>query len=161
MEFPSSLTSTERAFIHRTAQSLGYISRSKGKGPNRFLTLKKKSCTDKPRPSMPLPLSQNSIYSIRSLLQRFPVSNKERIDMQPNTRNGMSVSSESEGGCDRASGRLNNGIPTVPKRRSPSDLDTFRQSLPVHERQEEIIHVIRESRVLLVVGETGSGKTTQ
>ncbi|XP_034053857.1 3'-5' RNA helicase YTHDC2-like [Gymnodraco acuticeps] len=30
MEFPSSLTSTERAFIHRTAQSLGYISRSKG-----------------------------------------------------------------------------------------------------------------------------------
>ncbi|XP_033952296.1 3'-5' RNA helicase YTHDC2 [Pseudochaenichthys georgianus] len=161
MEFPSSLTSTERAFIHRTAQSLGYISRSKGKGPNRFLTLRKKSCTDKPRPSMPLPLSQNSIYSIRSLLQRFPVSNKERVDMQPNTRSGMSVSSESEGGCDRASGRLNNGIPTVPKRRSPSDLDTFRQSLPVHERQEEIIHVIRESRVVLVVGETGSGKTTQ
>lgn len=161
MEFPSSLTSTERAFIHRTAQSLGYISRSKGKGPNRFLTLRKKSCTDKPRPSMPLPLSQNCIYSIRSLLQRFPVSNKERIDMQPNTRSGMAVSSESEVGCDRASGRLNNGIPTVPKRRSPSDLDTFRQSLPVHERHEEIIHVIRESRVVLVVGETGSGKTTQ
>ncbi|KAK5851607.1 hypothetical protein PBY51_023149 [Eleginops maclovinus] len=161
MEFPSSLTSTERAFIHRTAQSLGYISRSKGKGSNRFLTLRKKSCTDKPRPSMPLPLSQNSIYSIRSLLQRFPVSNKERIDMQPNTRSGLSVSSETDGGCDRASGRLNNGIPTVPHRRSPSELDSFRRSLPVAERQEEIVRVIRENRVVLVVGETGSGKTTQ
>lgn len=30
MEFPSSLTSTERAFIHRFAQSLGYISKSRG-----------------------------------------------------------------------------------------------------------------------------------
>lgn len=30
MEFPSSLTSTERAFIHRMAQSLGYISKSRG-----------------------------------------------------------------------------------------------------------------------------------
>lgn len=30
MEFPSSLSSTERAFIHRLAQSLGYISKSKG-----------------------------------------------------------------------------------------------------------------------------------
>uniref|UniRef100_A0A3Q1G939 R3H domain-containing protein n=1 Tax=Acanthochromis polyacanthus TaxID=80966 RepID=A0A3Q1G939_9TELE len=30
MTFPSSLTSVERAFIHRMAQSLGYISKSKG-----------------------------------------------------------------------------------------------------------------------------------
>uniref|UniRef100_A0A8D0HF19 R3H domain-containing protein n=1 Tax=Sphenodon punctatus TaxID=8508 RepID=A0A8D0HF19_SPHPU len=30
MEFPSSLTSTERAFIHRLSQSLGLISKSKG-----------------------------------------------------------------------------------------------------------------------------------
>ncbi|CDQ77597.1 unnamed protein product [Oncorhynchus mykiss] len=30
IEFPSSLSSTERAFIHRIAQSLGYISKSRG-----------------------------------------------------------------------------------------------------------------------------------
>ncbi|CAF91169.1 unnamed protein product, partial [Tetraodon nigroviridis] len=30
MEFPSSLSSNERAFLHRMAQSLGYISKSKG-----------------------------------------------------------------------------------------------------------------------------------
>ncbi|XP_075935608.1 3'-5' RNA helicase YTHDC2 isoform X1 [Anarhichas minor] len=163
MEFPSSLSSTERAFIHRMAQSLGYISKSKGKGPNRFLTIRKKNGSDKPRPTMPLTVSHNSLYFIRSLLQRFPISNKERIDMQPNNKSGMSVAAEPDGSCERnrASGRLNKGIPMVPRRRSPSELDSFRSSLPVHERQEEIIQLIRENRVVLVVGETGSGKTTQ
>lgn len=68
-----------------------------------------------------------------------------------------------DGSCDRtrASGRLNNGIPMVPRRRSPSELDSFRRSLPVHERQKEIIQLIRENKVVLVMGETGSGKTTQ
>ncbi|XP_018523323.1 3'-5' RNA helicase YTHDC2 isoform X1 [Lates calcarifer] len=162
MEFPSSLSSTERAFIHRMAQSLGYISKSKGKGPSRFLTIRKKDGSDKPRPTMPLTLSHNSLYFIRSLLQRFPISNKERSDMQPN-KSSMSVPAEHDSSCDRnrASGRLNNGIPMVPRRRNPSELDNFRRSLPVHERQEEIIQLIRENRVVLVVGETGSGKTTQ
>ncbi|XP_034751396.1 3'-5' RNA helicase YTHDC2 isoform X2 [Etheostoma cragini] len=49
----------------------------------------------------------------------------------------------------------------VPRRRSPSELDSFRRSLPVHERQKEIIQLIRENKVVLVMGETGSGKTTQ
>nr|XP_020515374.1 3'-5' RNA helicase YTHDC2 [Labrus bergylta] len=161
MEFPSSLTSTERAFIHRTAQSLGYISRSKGKGSKRFLTLRKKDGSDKPRPTMPLSLSHNSLFYVRSLLQRFPLSSKERSELQ--NQSSMSPSAESDGGCDRnrASGRLNNGIPMVPRRRSPSELDAFRCSLPVHKRQEEILQLIRDHRVLLVLGETGSGKTTQ
>ncbi|XP_040013730.1 3'-5' RNA helicase YTHDC2 isoform X2 [Xiphias gladius] len=163
MEFPSSLSSTERAFIHRMAQSLGYVSKSKGKGPNRFLTIRKKDGSDKPRPTMPLTLSHNSLYFIRSLLQRFPISNKERTDMQPSNKSGMSVPAEHDISCDRnrASGRLNNGIPMVPRRRNPSELDSFRRSLPVQERQEEIIQLVSGNRVVLVVGETGSGKTTQ
>ncbi|KAL6097396.1 ythdc2 [Pungitius sinensis] len=163
MGFPSSLSSNERAFIHRMAQSLGYISKSKGKGPNRFLTIRKKSGSDKPQPTMPLPVSHNSLYFIGSLLQRFPISSKERLDMQPNNKNGVSVAAEPDSCSERnrASGRLNNGIPMVPRRRNPSDLDSFRSSLPVHDRQGEIIQLIRENRVVLVVGETGSGKTTQ
>lgn len=162
MEFPSSFTSTERAFVHRLAQSLGYISKSKGKEPHRFLTIRKKNGLEKPRPTMLLTVSHNSLYFIRSLLQRFP-TNKERIDMQPYIRSGMSVAAEPDNSYDKnkASGRLNNGIPMVPRRRNPSELDSFRCSLPVHERQEEIIQLIRENRVVLVEGETGSGKTTQ
>lgn len=62
---------------------------------------------------------------------------------------------------NRASGRLNNGIPMVPRMRSPSELDSFRRSLPVFDRQEEIVQLIRNNKVVLVLGETGSGKTTQ
>uniref|UniRef100_A0AAX7VNT3 RNA helicase n=1 Tax=Astatotilapia calliptera TaxID=8154 RepID=A0AAX7VNT3_ASTCA len=163
-EFPSSLTSTERAFIHRMAQSLGYISKSKGKGPNRFVTIRKKNETDNPQPTIPMTLSQNTFYFIRSLLQRFPVSKKERIDIQPNEKSGISVPPDGTNNSydkNRASGRLNNGIPMVPRRRSPSELDSFRCSLPVHEHQEEIIQIIKKNRVVLVLGETGSGKTTQ
>uniref|UniRef100_A0A673GFF7 R3H domain-containing protein n=1 Tax=Sinocyclocheilus rhinocerous TaxID=307959 RepID=A0A673GFF7_9TELE len=30
LDFPSSLTNSERAFIHRLTQSLGYVSKSRG-----------------------------------------------------------------------------------------------------------------------------------
>uniref|UniRef100_A0A3B3XD58 RNA helicase n=1 Tax=Poecilia mexicana TaxID=48701 RepID=A0A3B3XD58_9TELE len=152
MEFPSSLSSTERAFVHRLAQSLGYISKSKGKGSSRFLTVRKRDVSDKPRPSTSLDLCPSSLYFIRSLLQRFPTSKKER--WKTLDKFGLF-------GRNRASGRLNNGIPMVPRKRAPSELDIFRSSLPVHEHQEEIVRLIRENRVVLVLGETGSGKTTQ
>ncbi len=61
----------------------------------------------------------------------------------------------------RTSGRLSHGIPQVPQKRGPSELDCFRRALPVYDRQEEIIQTIRENQVVLVLGETGSGKTTQ
>ncbi|XP_076020460.1 3'-5' RNA helicase YTHDC2 [Genypterus blacodes] len=160
MEFPCSFTSTERAFVHRLAQSWGYISKSSGKGSSRFLTLRKKD-GGKKRPSMPLTLSVNSVHCVRSLLQRFPITSKERMDLQRNTRSGTSA--EDDRSCDRnrASGSLNHGIPQVPEKRSPSELDGFRCSLPVHEREAEIVQIINDNRVVLVAGETGSGKTTQ
>ncbi|XP_042338332.1 3'-5' RNA helicase YTHDC2-like, partial [Plectropomus leopardus] len=94
VEFPSSFTRTERAFVHQMARSLGYISKSKGKKTNRFLTVRKRASSDKPGPAMVLTVSHNSLHFIRSLLQRFPISNKGRINMQPNSRSGTSVAAE-------------------------------------------------------------------
>uniref|UniRef100_A0A3B3HYC5 RNA helicase n=1 Tax=Oryzias latipes TaxID=8090 RepID=A0A3B3HYC5_ORYLA len=62
---------------------------------------------------------------------------------------------------NRASGRLNNGIPMVPRKRSSSELDNFRSTLPVWESRVEILQLIQQNRVVLILGETGSGKTTQ
>lgn len=56
---------------------------------------------------------------------------------------------------------LHNGIPTVPQRRALSLLDSVKRSLPVFDHQGEILQLLRENRVLLVLGDTGSGKTTQ
>ncbi|XP_069576764.1 3'-5' RNA helicase YTHDC2-like [Brachyistius frenatus] len=162
LDFPSSLSSTERAFIHRVAQSLGYISKSSGKGSSRFLTIRKKDGSDKPQPAMPLPLSHNSLGLIHGLRQRFPVSRKELSDLQPSSRSSMAAAEpDSSQDRKRASGRLNSGVPLVPPSRTPSELDGFRRCLPVYQHQQEIVQLIRDHRVVLVLGETGSGKTTQ
>ncbi|KAM4637671.1 3'-5' RNA helicase YTHDC2 isoform 3-T3 [Amazona ochrocephala] len=169
MEFPSSFSSTERAFVHRLCQSLGLISKSKGKGANRYLTVKKKDGSELAHAIMTCVLAPSTKHAIRNLIQRFPVTNKERTELLPKTERGnacaiesgmFSVSSENRE-VNKTSGRLNNGIPQVPVKRGESEFDSFRQSLPVFEKQEEIVKIIKDNKVVLIVGETGSGKTTQ
>lgn len=58
-------------------------------------------------------------------------------------------------------GRLNNGIPQVPPSRNETDLDPFREGLPIQQLREDIIYATNHNQVMLVAGETGSGKTTQ
>ncbi|UKJ88903.1 DEAD-box family helicase [Theileria orientalis] len=41
------------------------------------------------------------------------------------------------------------------------DLDEVRKSLPVYQHKHEIISLIKQFQVIILVGETGSGKTTQ
>ncbi|GAA6095870.1 3'-5' RNA helicase YTHDC2 isoform X1 [Tachysurus ichikawai] len=164
MEFPSSLTSTERAFVHRLAQSLGYISKSRGKRIHRVLTIWKKDCPESAQSVMTFNLTHNSKFVVQNLLQRFPITSKERTDLLQRTERGLVASPEAAGnGRDknRMNGPLNNKIPQVPQKRGPSELESFRRSLPVYERQEEIVTTIKENQVVLIVGETGSGKTTQ
>lgn len=40
-------------------------------------------------------------------------------------------------------------------------IEDTRKSLPVYEHREQLLEAIRDNQVLIVVGETGSGKTTQ
>ncbi|KAM9587117.1 3'-5' RNA helicase YTHDC2 isoform 7-T9 [Morphnus guianensis] len=162
MEFPSSFSSTERAFVHRLCQSLGLISKSKGKGANRYLTVRKKDGSELTQAVMTCGLAPGTKHTVRSLIQRFPVTNKERTELLPKTERGNACAVESENrDVNKTSGRLNNGIPQVPVKRGESEFDSFRQSLPVFEKQEEIVKIIKDNKVVLVVGETGSGKTTQ
>ncbi|XP_077399108.1 3'-5' RNA helicase YTHDC2 isoform X2 [Vanacampus margaritifer] len=163
MDFPCSLSSNERAFIHRATQALGYISKSQGKGSKRFLTIRKKNLLDSHQSDMPLTLSQTSLLAICSLLQKFPITSKEREDLQASSKSKLSMATQPDNSFDmnRPRGRLVSGISVVPPTRRPSQLDSFRRALPVFEHEKEIVRLIRENRVVLVVGETGSGKTTQ
>ncbi|XP_027526656.1 3'-5' RNA helicase YTHDC2 isoform X1 [Neopelma chrysocephalum] len=162
MEFPSSFTSTERAFVHRLCQSLGLISKSKGKGANRYLTVRKKDGSELKRAVMTCALTPVTKHAVCTLIRNFPVTNKERTELLPKTERGNACAVESESKeVIRTSGRLNDGIPQVPVKRGESDFDSFRQSLPVFEKQEEIVKIIKDNKVVLIVGETGSGKTTQ
>ncbi|CCE62312.1 hypothetical protein TPHA_0C01560 [Tetrapisispora phaffii CBS 4417] len=46
-------------------------------------------------------------------------------------------------------------------KRSSKPISVQRQSLPVFKMRSELIHAIRNNQFLVIVGETGSGKTTQ
>jgi len=50
---------------------------------------------------------------------------------------------------------------STPAFRNPLPLITFPEELPVSGRRDEIAQALRENQVLIVSGETGSGKTTQ
>ena len=45
--------------------------------------------------------------------------------------------------------------------RTAKSIDDVRKSLPVYEWREQLLEAVAEYQVLIVVGETGSGKTTQ
>ncbi|XP_075885504.1 3'-5' RNA helicase YTHDC2 isoform X2 [Nelusetta ayraudi] len=155
LEFPSCLKSSERTFVHRWAKSVGYISKSHGIGTNRYLTIIKQDC--RRQLVTWITLSSDSLEVLRDLVLRFPTSSFCG-DLQ-----GSELLEPADSGVDRnkRSWLLHNGIPTVPQRRSLSLLDSVRRSLPVFDHQGEILQLLRENRVLLVLGDTGSGKTTQ
>uniref|UniRef100_UPI00358FE3E5 3'-5' RNA helicase YTHDC2-like n=1 Tax=Myxine glutinosa TaxID=7769 RepID=UPI00358FE3E5 len=61
----------------------------------------------------------------------------------------------------KISGRVINGVPQVPPARKPSEFDSFCKSLPIGEYKQKILDIVAQNRVVIVIGETGCGKTTQ
>ena len=49
----------------------------------------------------------------------------------------------------------------VPRSANPIPPITYPESLPVSTRRDEIARALRDHQVIIVCGETGSGKTTQ
>lgn len=58
-------------------------------------------------------------------------------------------------------GRLNNSIPQVPQLKTNYDVLSFRNSLTVMAKREEILETLALNQVVIIAGETGCGKTTQ
>uniref|UniRef100_UPI00358E8D95 3'-5' RNA helicase YTHDC2-like n=1 Tax=Myxine glutinosa TaxID=7769 RepID=UPI00358E8D95 len=61
----------------------------------------------------------------------------------------------------KISGRVIRGVPQVPPARKPSEFDSFCQSLPIGEYKQKILDIVAQNHVVIVIGETGCGKTTQ
>jgi len=62
---------------------------------------------------------------------------------------------------NKSIGRLNNGIPQVPYAAVNQELLPFRQALPIWAMRDDIINSINSNQVVVISGDTGSGKTTQ
>lgn len=47
------------------------------------------------------------------------------------------------------------------RNRTHMSIKEWRESLPIYNFKEDLLGAIKENRILIVIGETGSGKTTQ
>ncbi|XP_036365710.1 3'-5' RNA helicase YTHDC2-like isoform X2 [Octopus sinensis] len=158
LEFPSSLNASERAYIHRLAESLGLKSKSRGKNSNRFLTVTKKNNNVTQRQVATFNLEKNSRQHIRTLMQRYPLTNKERQDLFPKPEKSLGDGRDI---MKTSVGRLSNGVPQVPPKSGESTVSGLRETLPIYQHSDEILQALDSHQVVLVTGETGSGKTTQ
>ncbi|XP_067934635.1 3'-5' RNA helicase YTHDC2-like isoform X1 [Watersipora subatra] len=156
LEFPSSLTSTERAYIHRLAAANNFKSRSRGKNSNRYITVIRPQATDTVE-FIHLEMTLNSQQQMLAL-HKYPLTNKEKHDLMP--RNEKSQISQDLNDLGKVTtGKLNNGLPQVPMRRGQPSGHIPR--LPIEDQRAAIVHTIASNQTVLISGETGCGKTTQ
>ncbi|PSN46949.1 putative ATP-dependent RNA helicase YTHDC2 [Blattella germanica] len=145
-EFPSSLTSDERAYIHELAKELGLRSKSRGKGASRYLTVYKREGSSIVQADAVFQLVRSSRQHVYTLLHKFPLTNKERQELLPLTERDRMLNPEVKD-MNKSMGRLNNGIPQLPAATVNQELLPFRQSLPIWPMKDEIINSINNNQV--------------
>ncbi|XP_012146608.1 3'-5' RNA helicase YTHDC2 [Megachile rotundata] len=162
LEFPSSYTAEERAYIHKLAHELGLKSKSRGKGTNRFLTVYKREGSTIVQSDAVIKLQKASRQSIYNLLQTFPLNHKECQDLLPPIERERPLNADvSVSTSTKAMGRLNNSVPQVPQLKTNFDVLNYRKALPIFGFREDILNALNTNQVIIIGGETGSGKTTQ
>ena len=155
LEFPTSLTAKERAFVHRYCHDAGLKTKSRGKANKRFLTAFKKE-TNAELFSNELVVSKEAIKTFDLLLGKFPLTGKDKHELSK----AKSTSNNEQNKITSKDSRFALGQPQVPPKAKPPSYK-LNNSLPIQEQKQEILDAINENQVILIAGETGSGKTTQ
>merc|ERR1719322_217624 len=78
LSLPSSLLSTERAYVHKIAIEMGLQSKSRGKGQARYITVFKKEKSTIVARDATLDLSDESRRVLNGLLTRCPVTSRDK-----------------------------------------------------------------------------------
>lgn len=134
-------------------------------GDNRFLTVYKKQMVEMDTPrcdnSSELDLCGESIAAISSLLERDPLTDEEKnasiLTHVDKHQNAPRLPYSFSVGGDRSKKKF-----TIPS--NVSNNNTFkvsRANLPIYEHRASILDAINKNQVVVISGETGSGKTTQ
>ena len=115
LEFPSSLSNVERAYIHRLIATYGLTSKSKGKGAARFLTIYKKDHSSLVKSETLLSLSEKSKKVATTTMHLHPIKSIEKQELAPKNPGSNSIHAINDGrDMSRAMGKLNEGIPQIP-----------------------------------------------
>lgn len=153
-EFPCTLTNIERAWVHDYVKTMGLRSKSHGKEPSRYLIISKPDNNISNTDRMTLTITEENISTMTEFVNRYP-GTKDKLDTY-----GTKMRSKLDAG-DTNMGQLTFGIPQMPTFGLTNELINFRMRLPIWPMRARIMEAIVGNQVLIVCGETGSGKTTQ
>jgi len=164
------MTSEERKMAHIIARQLDLRSISKGKEPHRYMTVKRpisgqrrfgtKTTTDEDKmpgfDSDPLRLSEEQAFTIADILTTYPI---DAMQLEEHLREG-GVRGSARYRRQNAFANATQAVVPQPPRPSPA-MEAFRRSLPTTAYRQEILDTIEASRVTVITGGTGCGKSTQ
>lgn len=191
IEFPSSLTNTERKFVHSLASQLGLKSKSSGKDANRRITVTKanQSVNSKFSDKTQLPvlkLGQKGEHVLEAYFLKHPPTEDELLEAQE-TGGALlrALKANTAVAISAALADLDIMEPTMKQRREKKvDLERRkrfhaqaqqkkrqskdynrvlrqRAQLPAFSHQKEIIEAVARHPVTIIQGDTGCGKSTQ
>lgn len=187
ISFPATLNNRERAFVHQKCKLLGLNSKSHGVGESRKLVVTRKGIVGTKLMRTPtLTLRDGSLTRLRQHMERHPI----RAD-DFTLRGSDSAGSATEGGRYSSSRKrhllpatiLNpsaadaDGTLRPPNANSRRQWDAsqasmaasaaykrmmgVRRALPSWAARSDVVDALRRSNVVVVSGETGTGKSTQ
>ena len=159
LEFPSSLTANERAFVHRYCKKLGLVTKSRGKGNKRSLTVYK-AAQNLVSVYSKLTLSKNSSNVISSLLQDIPVTSRDKHELSGQRLHRGTISEQTKI-LSRENRFILGNPPSIPPDSRDTELRKAARDLPVFKLKDKIVELVSKNQVVLIAGDTGSGKTTQ
>ncbi|RZF33656.1 hypothetical protein LSTR_LSTR007034 [Laodelphax striatellus] len=161
--FTSYFTAPERIYIHNKAKWLDIMSKSRGKGMNRRVTIYKQNRSSIIQRDATFELSLQSHRMIASLLDQVPLTSPHNV--LPLSEPDRSVT---PGLIQRRNvNRLMHGVPIVPGMiqrqwvQGGNNVAAIRQMLPIHALRDPIVQTIDDYQVVIISGEKGCGKTTQ
>ena len=172
LQFPPTLSSEERRFVHSHAPKLGLKSKSQGKAANRFLVVSKPVRVVPLKEDAPkLDLATDARTALDEHFKVHPPSTEElrdaregRVaDAKPSPEPGT-VRSTLKNVKNRDKSRAS-AIDYAAKEpecaTAPAAMIKCRRKLPAWDARRKVVDLVARHDVVLVAGETGCGKSTQ
>ncbi|XP_058124388.1 3'-5' RNA helicase YTHDC2-like [Anopheles ziemanni] len=150
LDFPATLTNLHRAYIHEYVKNKRLKSKSHGKGDGRYLSIYKMSIA--------------AVTHEDTILKLAPETTDILFELQKGykTAGTLESSSRKQNTTRTNSIFLTSVPPTVPPSlKALSDVLDDRKRLPISQFHDIILKCGLQNQVLIISGNTGSGKTTQ
>jgi ATP-dependent helicase HrpA len=109
------------------------------------------------QPSATLPV----LADLRRTLSELMLSDARRLGRRIDRASGLREAAARDKAAQELAADIAKAAQRVARRRASVPVITYPQQLPVSQRKDDLLAAIRDHQVVIVAGETGSGKTTQ